>query len=73
MFNEMNNVVAKFDKCVLAAVKPKYVMMGIVEAEWEYQHKLDMGVDLNPDNCEGMTQLQIDATVAWLRDNGAAS
>ena len=69
----MNDIVDKFDGCVLGTVKPTHEMMGIVEAEWECQHKLDMGVDLNPDNCEGMTQLQIDSTVAWLRDNGASS
>jgi hypothetical protein len=44
-------------------------MIDVVATEWKYQNDNYPVVNLNPENCGGMTQLQIDATTKWLYKN----
>lgn len=65
----MDKTVNRFNDVVLNVIEPTQKMIDVVADEWERQHKDDLDVNLNPENCEGMTQLQIDATTEWLYKN----
>lgn len=69
MFKEMDKLVASFNKAASKTVEPTQEMIDIVADEWERQYKQDEPIDLSPDTCVGLSQVQIDKASKWLVDN----
>ena len=61
MFNEMDKSVKVFDVAILNTIEPTQKMIDVVADEWTRQYEDDLDVTINPEKCEGLTQLQIDA------------
>jgi hypothetical protein len=69
MFHEMDKLVGSFDNAILKAVEPTQEAIDIVADEWDDQYKNDEPINLNPDTCAGLTQVQIDSAVKFLYAN----
>lgn len=69
MTDQINKIACKFDEAIVSTINPTQKMIDTVSNEWEYQNENYNDVNLNPENCEGMSQLQIDATTEWLYKN----
>ena len=69
MFNEMDKSVKVFDVAILNTIEPTQERINIVADEWKRQYEDDLDVNLNPENCNGMTQLEIDSITEWLYKN----